>query len=194
MTPAQRKIWSFACTNADFWPILKAGDGVPPEVARLGPDEREAFEAARDEVQTRYSALLRTCWNELLARWGADGRKPWFNNRRNKETLLSADLQNGLPNNKGNVHIVVGPWDVEANRLGVWAKVWVANKRVPQARLVFDDFGQDGNYFYIGLALDPAYTDEEVARLLHDAYFAKLTAWVDTPDDASQPADEESEA
>lgn len=186
---SKEQVWTFACQNADFWPALRAGDTVPPEVAALVGEEREAFDAAREEVQDRYSELLRACWGELLTRWKAAGRGAWFNARRNSATYLSADVANNLPKNKGEIHIAIGPWS--DNRLGIWANVAVANKRVSQARDFLAGFGQDGNHFYIGFALSPGVSDQQIAADLHDAYFEKLLAFVDAPEGGDGSAEDE---
>jgi hypothetical protein len=183
---SKEKVWAFACTNPDFWPVLRAAETLPPEVVALTGEEREALDSAREEVQNRYCELLRVCWSELLTRWGATGRPAQFNSRRNKATYLSADVSNNLPQNKGEIHIVIGPWS--ETHLGIWASVAVANKRVSQAREVLTRFTQNGNSFHIGFPLSPDISDEQIAADLHDAYFEKMLAFIDTPEGADSSA------
>jgi hypothetical protein len=57
MSETVSRVFDFACANPDYWELMRQAH-EPPEVAELDSRRRDAFNAARSEVQRQYCALL----------------------------------------------------------------------------------------------------------------------------------------
>lgn len=176
MSKAADAIWEFAIKNPDYWPLL-VGDDEPSEVKEMDENRREAFLAARREVQRRHSELLKALWSECRARSKGSVAQPTFDkDKYGAKNLRAGILVEPFKNNKGKIELRLS--DSGEGDLRLYASFWAAKKRQDQMRELMKSASADGEWLYYGVKIDPAKAADATAKGLVDLFFNDMIQYL----------------
>lgn len=177
MSKAADAIWEFAIKNPDYWPLL-VGDDEPSEVKEMDEGRREAFLAARREVQRRHSELLKALWSECRARSSGTVAQPTFDkDKYGTKKLRAGILEEPFKNNKGRIELRLD--DSTEGDLRLYASFVAAKKRQDQMREVMKSASTDGEWLYYGVKIDPAESPDATAKKLVDLFFDEMIRYLE---------------
>lgn len=177
MTEAQKAVWRFAVANPDYWPLLRTDESAP-ELAALGEEDRDAFQAARRVAQERAVLLLRRCWDDLGERAEGTRLYAYMADRPQRSTILDNKMGAWLPDNKGSVYL--GVWG-SRGVLSLWATVHVAKKRIADLQAAWgegDDVLFHENRCSLRCPIDPEQSDASVSAAFTEQYWPRLSRWI----------------
>lgn len=177
MTEAQKAVWRFAVSNPDYWPLLRNNESAP-ELAALGGEDREAFQAARHVAQERAVSLLRRCWDDLGRHAERTRLYRYMADRPQRSTILDNKMGAWLPDNKGSIYL--GVWG-SRGVLSLWATVHVAKKRIADLQAAWgvgDDVHAHENRCSLRRPIAPDLSDAEVSAEFTELYWPRLSNWL----------------
>jgi hypothetical protein len=168
------EIWKFSLANPDYWELLRSDD-EPPEVAELEASDKQAFGAARREVQRRLVGMMQACVDELACRSqrsaivGAIDRSP------QDRSILRNRVRVALPQNKGWLWLTTHGID---GRVQLYASVWVAKKRYSEARQALVHATERDGSLHYALPVEATDSDAVTAAKFVDRFFPDLLRWL----------------
>jgi hypothetical protein len=83
------KVFDFACANPDYWALMREAH-EPPEVSELDARRRQAFNAAREEVQRLSGELLDEIHAKIKARAAGTAMEDAFSKGFNRQSYEKA--------------------------------------------------------------------------------------------------------
>lgn len=177
MSKAADAIWEFSIKNPDYWPLL-VGDDEPSEVKEMDEGRREAFLAARREVQRRHSELLKALWSECRARSADTVAQQAFDKEKYGTRKLRAGiLEESFKNNKGKIDLRLD--DSGEGDLRLYASFVAAKKRQDQMREIMKSASPDGEWLCYGVEIDPGELPNATAKKLVDLFFDEMIRYLE---------------
>lgn len=167
-------IWAFSLQNPDYWALLRSDD-EPPEVEELDASDKQAFGAARREVQRRLIGMMLACVDELARRSEATAIGPAFTWRPWDSSILGNAVRRGLPGNKGSLWLTTHGID---GRVQLYASVWVAKKRYSEAREALVHAKEHDGSLHYALPVEATDADAVTAAKFVDRFFLDLLRWL----------------
>lgn len=181
MTTPIGDIMEFACKHPDYWSLLVPGED-PEELELLDEDRKRAFEAAREEVRRKVTALIRAC-HRVLQEKAAGETEPMrsrlesvFSRKPSQTSFNKGGSYWNLLKGKGkqswaNVYFweVTHPDGPETIELVFTTES--SKNRAPLIHEVYerrfpDGFGSSEKHGWVGAALSAERTVEDTARSL----------------------------
>jgi len=179
MSEESDKLWGFAIDNPDYWKLLTSDD-EPPEVVAMEKAKREAFQAARREVQRRYKDLLRAVWEELQTQTRGTAAEESFSRGKYDKSFKGGALSAGLQGRKGEVSISIE--DTGLGKLGLYASFRAAKKRRSQQRASMPTAAEWDGWLCYEQPLRADAAAPDVAKALIDKAIGELSAYIGAPD------------
>lgn len=193
MTTPIGDILEFACKHPDYWSLLVPGED-PEELELLDEERRQAFEAAREEVRRKVTALIRAAHRALQARAAAE-KGPLrsrlvgvFSRTPTQTSFNKGGMYWNLLYGRGKQAWVCAYfWVVtyeEQSRIEFAYSVQTSKSRAPLVHAVYErlfdkDYGTNDEHGWVGTALEAGRSVDDTADKLVERGWPAMLASIE---------------
>jgi hypothetical protein len=194
MSERVNKFFEFACANPDYWELMRQTH-EPPEVAELDSRRREAFNAARNEVQRQCYALLDETHSKMKAKAAGTAMEAAFEKGFKRRSYEKGDfLFEVLSGRSKATYARINIGNVPGGRISLWCGLAGSAARLPKIQESFRACGAedrlqiDGLWAWIEepIVLGDAMSD--IASRLVDAFWPGVLAYSTAMSNVPTPA------
>lgn len=199
MSESVSKIFDFACANPDYWALMRE-EREPPEVVELETRRREAFNAARIEVQRLYSALLDEVHENLKARSVGTAMETVFAKSFHRPSYQNATFYFRVLSGKGKLtDASISIAEGTSGRISLYCGLGGPAARMTKIQDSFrangmgDRLQVEGGWAYIEEPIPLGDSLSDIAARLVDAFWPSVLAYSKTLGNAPESAVAEGE-